>query len=592
MEKSNNGYIIDELSPTHIINSLSNGIIVTDASCRMIFLNGQAAETLSLDKENTIGLHISEILPSAEFFFKRCIKTFKPQFGIKIVTEKGYIAGNITAILKGKKIKGVVCSLSGTDGLDITSNKLESYKCLNKELEAIFNSSSDGSWLCSGDGTVLKLNKAAEQLNAIKEREIIGKKAWYLAEKGIVEKSVTREVVEKRHTVTEIQHIKKTNKDLMVTSTPVFDQDGNIFRIVVNEKDITGLNAVRKELERSRLVTEKFRDKLSELSMMELKNQQIVAESEDMKQVLRIALKLARTGASDILILGESGVGKGLLAKFIHKNSSRRKNSFIQISCASLPESLLEAELFGYERGAFTGAANEGKIGLIELAQNGTLFLDEIGDIPLSMQVKLLNYLDNHLVRALGGVKSKTINCAIIAATNRDLEVLIKQGKFREDLFYRLNTFTIRIPSLRERKEDIFELTNFFMQKYNETYKLKRRISGRLMETLLSYPFPGNVRELDSIFKQAVVMSDNDVLDKFMLARLRGGPKKLKELSEGKYGLINRVREFERDLLESALLECKTTREMADSLGINQSTVVRKLKKYDLSGPSMQGSIE
>jgi len=383
----------------------------------------------------------------------------------------------------------------------------------------------------------------------------------------------------------------KTDKDLMTTATPVLDHRGNLFRVVVNQYEITGLNKIRKELTRSRSVTEKYKDELSSLRMLALKNNSFIAESKKMKQILRIALKLASIGTSEILIQGESGVGKGLLAKFIHKNSNRSKEPFVQINCAALPETLLEAELFGYEKGAFTGASDKGKVGLIELAKNGTLFLDEVGDIPLSIQTKLLTYLDDHIVRPLGGVQEKHINCAIITATNKDLFSLIRQRKFREDLYFRLNTFTVAIPPLRERPEDIFELTNQFLKKYNKTYRQKRRLSGGLMNRLQSYHFPGNVRELDSLIKQAVVMSEDDVLDKCILSTLGIKAKVIDASCEDKCNLTEMVQKFEKEIIERFLSQHATTRGMAKNLGINQSTVVRKLKKHGLSNTMMQNSI-
>jgi len=298
-----------------------------------------------------------------------------------------------------------------------------------------------------------------------------------------------------------------------------------------------------------------------------------------------MALKIAHISASGILITGESGVGKGVIAKFIHINSSRREKPFVQINCAALPESLLEAELFGYERGAFTGAGESGKVGLIELAKNGTLFLDEIGDIPIAVQVKLLKYLDDHLVRPLGGIQEKTINCSIISATNQDLVALINQRRFREDLLYRLNAFTISIPPLRERKEDIFELCNYFLQKYNKEYNQNGRVSFRGMRVLQSHQFPGNVRELESIIKQAIVMSNDDVIDDYIAHMLAEGGKSQgqRDLTVGKLGLNTKIQEFEKGILNNTVKECKTTREMANRLGIDQSTVVRKLKKHRIS---------
>ena len=473
----------------------------------------------------------------------------------------------------------------------LAANKLESFMCLTSELEALFDNTSDGTWLCDGNGIVLKMNKAAERLNGISADEIVGKSIWYLMEKGFVERSVTGEVLKTRKRVNMIQHLKSSGKDLLVTATPVFDQDGEIFRVVVNEKDISGLNQLRKELERSRMVTEGFKNELSELSMLELNRHHMVAESEDMKQVLRIALKLANIGVSDILILGESGVGKGLLAKFIHKNSARNHKPFIQINCAALPETLLEAELFGYEKGAFTGARDRGKVGLIELAQEGTLFLDEIGDMPISIQTKLLNYLDDRMVRPLGGIQEKHIDSTIITATNRDLPGLIKQNRFREDFYFRLKTFTVTIPPLRERTNDILTLVNFYLTKFNKKFKQSRRMSPQIISAVQKYNFPGNVRELSGIIKQAVVMSDSNLIDAFVLSALDGAGKRNSNADQNnacniKSRLVEQVREFEKEILEKAVSKCNSTRDMAKFLGINQSTVVRKLKKFALTGPS------
>jgi transcriptional regulator with PAS, ATPase and Fis domain len=318
--------------------------------------------------------------------------------------------------------------------------------------------------------------------------------------------------------------------------------------------------------------------------MLEFKKGGIITANESMKQCLRIALKLANFKASNILILGESGTGKGLLAKFIHQNKQR---PFIQINCAALPENLLEAELFGYEKGAFTGAGEHGKVGLFELAHGGTIFLDEIGEMPLSSQAKLLKYLDDHEVIRIGGTKPKRIDCTVIAATNRELEDLVKSKKFRQDLFYRLNTFTIRIPPLKERPEDIFELSNYFLQKYNTQYDVECRLLPEAYGLLQTYAFPGNVRELNNIIQKIVVMSDKCDVDEQMLKRIE------RKLAASHYPLrVDKVKHLkmkdqiialEKEILKSAMSEFKSTREMATHLGLSQPTIVRKIKKLGFS---------
>ncbi|MBW2370772.1 MAG: sigma 54-interacting transcriptional regulator, partial [Deltaproteobacteria bacterium] len=384
------------------------------------------------------------------------------------------------------------------------------------------------------------------------------------------------------------QRVQKTGKYLLVTSTPVFDDNGAITMVVSTEQDLTHLEELREQLQQSRRLSNKFGQELSELNLMELRKQEIIAESKEMRQVLRTGLKLGALGVSNILILGESGTGKGLLAKFIHENGKRKGNPFVQVNCAALPETLLEAELFGYEKGAFTGAHQDGKAGLFELADRGTLFLDEIGELPLSVQAKFLKYLDDQEILHLGGLKPLKIDCTVIAATNRDLEKQIREGLFREDLFYRLNAFTITIPPLRKRKSDILELTNFLFRKYNRQYRTHKKLSPKALSKILSYSFPGNIRELDNIVKKAIVLSEDEQIDGELLRALADGEKTISpspdalEKTKGNR-LSDQLQALEKQLLTDAMVQCKSTRKAAAVLGTSQSNVMRKLKKYGLS---------
>ena len=295
------------------------------------------------------------------------------------------------------------------------------YEILSRQFETIFHSSSDGIWVCDGKGVVININEASETLNGIRAEDVIGRNIKDLVKRKIFDQSVTTRVLATGKRQTVMQHIPKTGKYLLSTGTPSLTEDGKIALIVVNERDMTELNTLRKQFEQSQQAREKYRQELTDISLLELERNDIIAESAAMRRILQMALKLSQIGASNILILGESGTGKGLLARFIHKNSSRNNHPLVEINCAALPENLLEAELFGYEKGAFTGADEKGKIGLFELAQGGTLFLDEIGDMPLPLQAKLLKYLDNHEIRRVGGTRSIKVECATIAATNKDL---------------------------------------------------------------------------------------------------------------------------------------------------------------------------
>ena len=312
-----------------------------------------------------------------------------------------------------------------------------------------------------------------------------------------------------------------------------------------------------------------MKSELAVLNLQRLQDQNIVAESPAMQQIFNLSMRLAKAEASNILILGESGTGKGMLSQFIHQNSPRATKPFIPINCAALPESLLEAELFGYEKGAFTGAKQSGKIGLFELANEGTLFLDEIGDIPISIQAKLLKYLDDYEIMRVGGTKPRKIDCLLLAATNQNLCMMVKDKQFRQDLFHRLNTFTIRIAALRERPEDIFTLTHNYLASFNRKYKKKNIIQAKGMAALQNYPFPGNVRELVNILREAVVMSDNRSLDKFIISKLQNTQTEFQNNGDNcsiPISIKDRVNNFEKESPIKSVKNCSTTYELAKEL--------------------------
>lgn len=462
-----------------------------------------------------------------------------------------------------------------------------SFETLNLQFKTIFHSSSDGIWVCDGKGVVININKASETLNGIRAADVIGHNIKDLVARKIFDQSVTTRVLGTGRRQTVMQHIAKTGKYLLSTGTPSLAEDGSIVLIVVNERDMTELNTLRQEFEESQQAREKYRQELSGISLLTLERNEIIAESAAMRRILQMSLKLSQIGASNILILGESGTGKGLLAKFIHKNSSRNKQPLVEINCAALPENLLEAELFGYEKGAFTGADDKGKIGLFELAQGGTLFLDEIGDMPLPLQAKLLKYLDNQEIRRVGGTHSIKVECATIAATNKDVLGLVGEKLFRKDLYYRLNSFILQIPPLRERRDDVAGLIRFYLGEANRNYKCAKTISPRALRCLLDYRFPGNVRELRNILENAVVMSNGDQIEEFILDSVSVtstgdlfGNRAF--YTDGNQDLATKMQAYERELLLEAKKHCRTTREVARELGISQPSVVRKFKQHKI----------
>ena len=457
-------------------------------------------------------------------------------------------------------------------------------RAANRQLETILNTSSDSVWVCNGKGKILAINKAGEDLLNVSAADFIGKNITVFEENGFIDRSVTREVLSTKKPVTIMQNVAHPKKQLLVTGTPVLDDAGDVDLVIVNERDLTHLNRLRDDLQEAHKTTSRFKEELTDLNLAELKDQEIIAKSKEMQQVIATALKLARRKVSPILITGESGTGKGLMVKFIHSKSHGKDQPFVQINCAALPETLLEAELFGYEKGAFTGARDQGKIGLFEMARGGTLFLDELGEMSLPVQAKLLKCLEEKEIMRLGGLTPIKIDCSVICATNLNLSKQVQQRKFRQDLFFRLNTFTLRLPPLRRRPEDIFEMIIFFLKKYNTQYGLNRKISSKCLQQIQTSPLPGNARELKNLLKKAVVMGESDVLEDLVHTRMPTAslhaPRQDAAFSD--FNFKEKMADYEKQLLTQALERHDTTRSLARYLDLSQSSVVRKLKIHGL----------
>ncbi len=575
------------INEKQIVNCIGSAVFATDSQAVITHVNCQSEKKLGMSAEDLIGRRIADALPLFKAVIMESLQSGRSLLNQPLEVGEEHLIMHVTPIYYEQQVVGAVCNLQELDACEVSVMQSDSYRELNRQLKTIIAASSDGIWVCDGEGNVVSINSASEALNGIKSRDIIGKNIIHLLENKSFDQSVTTKVLESGKQETIVQNIKKTNRILLCTGTPARDENGNIAMIVVNERDLTELETLRNRFKENKKLTEKFKEELSEFTLRELVHNTIIADSNIMKQILQKSLKLAHIGASNILILGASGTGKGLLAKSIHKNSNRRDNPFVEINCAALPENLLEAELFGYEKGAFTGAANTGKVGLFELAQGGTLFLDEIGDMPLNLQTKLLKYLDDKKFRRLGGTKSIHVDCATISATNRNLQDRVKSNEFREDLYYRLSSFTLEIPSLRDRREDIPGLVRFYLKKYNQKYGRSTHIRSRTVKSLQSYDFPGNIRELKNIIENGVVLSEESKLDAFLLASIETNelvhpPEDEHSASPQQLDLHATLEQLEKQLLIKARAHCTTTREMAAHLNISQPSVVRKCKKYGL----------
>jgi len=379
-----------------------------------------------------------------------------------------------------------------------------------KELEVVLNSASEGIWICDGEARVLKVNPASEWLNNIKATDVIGRTMPDLLEEKLIDKSVTIEVLKSRERFEMLQTTRDGRK-LSVTGIPVYDSDGRLFRVVVIEQDITEIHLLTRRLEEKEALTGRYRDQINELQRAELESGRIVAKSICFVNCIQQAIKVSGVD-STVMLLGESGSGKGVIADLIHRNSSRAKEPMVKVNCGAIPETLVESELFGYEKGAFTGASHR-KIGKFEQVNDGTIFLDEIGDMSLSTQAKILRVLQEGCLERLGGDQTIKVDVRIIAATNQNLEKEIEAGRFREDLYYRIKVVTITLPPLRFRKQDIAELIDYFFEKHAITFnKQGLSISPQAVEKMKNYHWPGNIRELENIIKRAIVLCKGNVV--------------------------------------------------------------------------------
>ncbi len=568
-----------------ILDSVSYAVVAIDLDGNVLCLNRPARLFLTKrgrDIDGCIGGPAEVILPLAAPLAREALKTTAFHKGYGRIVDRGRdLFFEITPLFSDKNLAGTVVSLQRPERFEELATQLDGYQNMAMQLKAVFDSSSDGIWVTDGQGRVLEINRASELLNAIKAQDVIGKPMdTLLRNKGFVNESVTLKVLQHKRQESIIQDIQRTGKQLLVTGTPVLNDKSEVVMVVVNERDITDLNKMRKSLEDAKREKAKVQDELAGLTMLELEGQGVIMESPAMRQVTTTALKLAQLNASNILLLGESGTGKSMFAKFIHSQSPRKDAPFMSVNCAALPETLIEAELFGYEKGAFTGANASGKAGLMELAGNGTFFFDEVGEIPLTVQAKLLKCLDEKEYMPVGGASPKPLRCTIVAATNRDLEDMVTKKQFREDLFYRLNALVLRIPPLRERPEDIYELASHFLDEYCKRYDVRKTMSGRGVERLLHFNFPGNVRELRNIIKKGVVMTDEESLDDFLDQALGDSSQPIPETTG--FNLTQALAEVERAYLVRARQRVRSTREMARLLGLSQATVVRKLQKHGL----------
>lgn len=575
-----------EFRPDLILEATNVGILCTDRQGRILYANDAAAALLGARKQDLVGREVDDVSKGAGEAFREIVLTGKPQAGVKIRTSGGVVIADRNPVFDGGKVIGVVSVFKDISRYEETAKELQAYRELAKQLDAVIHSSYDGLYITNGDADTLFCNKAYLRVSGLTAKDVEGKNMREIVRRGTINQSVTLEVLEKRRRVTIMQEF-SNGRTAIVTGNPVFDDDGKIILVVSNVRDITELSELREQVQETRTLAKRYREELKKASLAGVNRDTVVFRSPAMENCILLAAR-ASDVLSPVLLTGESGVGKGMLARLIHNLGGRKRGPFIHVNCGAIPAGLMESEFFGYEKGAFTGASEEGKPGLFEMADRGTLFLDEIGEIPLPLQVKLLKSLEESEVRRVGGTQPRKLDVRIVAATNRDLQEMTRNRLFREDLFFRLDVFPIRVPPLRERPEDIPPLLDRTLGELNRRYKKGKRMRPDTLDLLVRHPFPGNVRELQNVVERSFILADGKWIgpehlptgiqqrstppDSGMTVRLPQGVEGLEQILAG----------VERGIIERLLSECGTTYAMAERLKVNQSTVVRKLRKFGI----------
>ena len=570
---------LQSLAPA-FIEALSVPLLVCDGEMRIVFSNTVAETQLNA----MAGMLLAESLPKlaeAVGNFRRSA-TVHPPLTILRGTSAPYLA--LLSSVKSPSGPLTLCLLPPAPATPDGDRRMLNFEALTLELQAIIDSSSDGLFVCDGDANVIRVNPASERIHKRPASEMVGRNMRELIPEGFIDRSAALEACMQKETVSLLQNM-PNNRKLISIGTPVFDQAGELIRVVVSERDITEIDTLQRELENQEAIKDQFRHQMLEMQQTELEKRKIIARSPNMIKALRQAMRVA-TADSSVLILGESGVGKGVIADMIHHNSRRADRPLIKINCGAIPESLVEAELFGYEKGAFTGANTGGTPGQFELANEGILFLDEVAELPLSAQVKLLRFLEDGRITRLGATEERKVDVRVLAATHRDLDDMVEKGTFRLDLYYRLNVIPIHVPAVRERKDCLVPLIRHYIDHFSLINHESRRLSRAAIDALCNYSFPGNVRELMNICERLVVMSETEVIDMVDLPVQVAGSAKTRLPEEMDWPetvtLQEALETVEKKLLTKARERYRSQSRIAEVLGVNQSTIARKLKRYGL----------
>ena len=536
----------------------------------------QSMESIAAHKKSNPTATLAKIIKSTVFFPINCALIETPEENYLVCITNANEDGNSSHLVT---IYGITDLMNDWTEADFEKMLKLIVKCRKEYLddEFIFDNIFDLLTVSNKNGVLIKTNSAIEEQFGLKRELAIGTNVRDLEKNGILSKSVTREVLDKGTPCTLVQDT-KTEHRLLVTSTPVYDQNGELYKIFNISKDVTSITTLESKLQEAEELIREYEKQ----SIYTETNNKIITSNITMQHALNTVMQITEVD-STVLIEGETGVGKDVMAKQIHDTSINKNGPFVKVNCGAIPDSLIESELFGYEKGAFTGALNQGKPGLIAAAEGGTLLLDEIGELPLNMQVKLLDLIQTKSYYTIGSVKPMTANIRIIAATNRNLAKMVESGQFREDLYYRLNVVPLYIPPLRERRSEIPHLTHEFLKRFNEKYHKNKHVSRDAMAILTNAPWPGNIRELENLIERLVVTTPSSVISADNLPESVRKNTATVDAIEIKINKIIPLKEAQQEMenamFEKALELFPNKSVAADVLGIHRTTFSRKINK-------------
>ena len=455
-----------------------------------------------------------------------------------------------------------------------------------EELKELLNYYYGNIFVVDGKGKIIYANASAAESVGSTIDDITGKNCQEMEMEGYYDKSVALDAIRKKKRVLSVYKT-RIGLNVVCSANPILDECGNVTRVVVFSQDEALMREIMNDVEEERKKNISIQQTLSYIQE-KMACQNIVSSSPEMERLFKMLLNVARTDTT-VTIYGESGTGKEVLANFVHQNSMRSNKPFIPINCAAIPAELMEAEFFGYEKGSFTGANREGKAGLFEMADHGTIFLDELGEMPLSLQSKLLRVLESGEVKRIGSSKTIKTDVRIIAATNRNLTKMVDEKTFREDLYYRLNVIPVNIPPLRERPEDIEALSEHFLNEFNRKYGRNVEISEDVLNKFKKYSWPGNIRELKNEIERYVVtegqvssvLNDNirhsmtDVNITFTTSNIS------KNITVKNIPLKEVMDRYEIEYIRHVIDDCEgVMTEAAKRLGIHRSALYKKIDKF------------